>query len=554
MHSSLHRNNVRKKNYTNEKTLVAIFIFIFSFSQLIVFGQNNNPPNENIHLAALQGNTEVIKKLIEAGTDLNKKDQYGSTPLIIAVLFGKNEAAKELINAGADLNITNNEESTPLHIAALMGRIEIVKLLLKKGADKYLRNINGSTAFDLAAAPFEYDKKIYDQLSMSLGPIGLKLDYEKIKELRPKIAEMLRASKVELASIDYKPIERNDWNLSTPKEQNLDEDLVAELYNDASHLETIYSLLVIKNGYLVGEKYYKKGSIDQLSKRASVTKSYVSALMGIALNKGCIKSVDEKMIDYFPEVAGKIKDQRKKEITIKEMLQMRAGFPWEETDTTYWNALWSGRYLNKIVDIPLTKDPGSEFQYSNLTSNWLGIIISRACKTDLKSFGEKYLFNLLNVKLGNWLRDWDGYYIGSGDIEFTARDMAKFGLLYLNNGKYNKEQLIPSDWVKQSLQSYSKNINSAGISNGRVGRYFHDIGYGYQWWNASVGKHKFNLAWGHGGQFIILLRDLNMVIVVTSDPFWGKEKHFKAWKHEQAASNLVGKFIKNLTSVSNKND
>ncbi len=337
------------------------------------------------------------------GTALNKKDQYGSTPLIIAVLFGKTEAAKELINAGADLDISNNEESTPLHIAALMGRIELVKFLLDKGADKYLRNISGSTAYDLAAAPFEYDKKIYDQLSMSLAPIGLKLDYEKIKASRPIIAEMLRDSKEELASVDYKPIERDDWKLSTPEEQSLDKELVAELYNDASHLKTIYSLLVIKNGCLVGEKYFNKGSIDQLSKRASVTKSYVSALMGIALDKGCIKNIDQKMIDYFPEITDKINDQRKMEITIKEMLQMRAGFPWEETDSTYWSALWSGRYLNKIVDIPLTKDPGTGFQYSNLTSNWLGIIISRACNTDLKSFGEKYLFNPLKVKLGNWL-------------------------------------------------------------------------------------------------------------------------------------------------------
>ncbi len=533
--------NLRKRI----KSEMALLIFVAL--PFMIYGQEHQVPDVNLHLAALQGNIDAVMQHIKAGSDLNKKDQFGSTPLIIAVTFGKTDAAKALIEAGADLDIANNEGSTPLHIASLFCRKEIVKSLLDKGADRYLKDNYSSTPYDIVAAPFENDKKIYDNISTALGPMGLKLDYNYIKNTRPKIAEMLRPSDEELKSVSYLPIKRNDWETSTPAEQGLDSTIIAELYYDASHLETIYSLLVIKNSYLVAEKYFNKGSIDQLSKRASVTKSYISALLGIALEKGCIENIDQRMIEFFPEMADQITDSRKKQITIKNMLQMRAGFPWEETDTTYWNALWSGKYINKIEDIPLTKDPGSEFQYSNLTSNWLGIIISRACNTNLKSFGEENLFNPLHVKLGDWPRDLDGFYIGCGDIQFTARDMAKFGLLYLNEGKYNGRQLIPVGWVKQSLQSYSPNINSAGITNNRVGRYFHDIGYGYQWWSAKAGKYHFNLAWGHGGQFIILLRDLNMVIVITADPFYGKENHFNAWRHEKSIINLVGKFIKNLS-------
>jgi CubicO group peptidase (beta-lactamase class C family) len=124
--------------------------------------------------------------------------------------------------------------------------------------------------------------------------------------------------------------------------------------------------------------------------------------------------------------------------------------------------------------------------------------------------------------------------------------MGKFGVLYLNNGTIEDKQIVPADWVKESLQSYSVNVNSAGIIDGRVGRYFHDIGYGYQWWSAKVGESKFNLAWGHGGQLIILLKDLDMVIVVTADSFHGKNKHFDAWQYEKSNINLVGKFIKLL--------
>ena len=129
----------------------------------------------------------------------------------------------------------------------------------------------------------------------------------------------------------------------------------------------------------------------------------------------------------------------------------------------------------------------------------------------------------LRIKIGDWKKDWNGYYISCADLEVTARDMAKFGLLYLNRGEYRGQQIIRSGWVNESLQKYSDNINSAGIKSSRAARYFYDI-----------------------GQFIILLHDLDMIIVVTSDPFIGKENHFNAWQYEKSNINLVGKFIKSL--------
>jgi len=346
----------------------------------------------------------------------------------------------------------------------------------------------------------------------------------------------------DLAAIDYTPLSRDDWKVSTPEAQGLDPMLVAEMYYDAAELETIYGLLVIKNGHLVAEEYFNEGSVDELSKRASVTKSYTSALVGIALEQGHLSSVEQKMLDFFPDVANEITDPRKEQITIREMLQMRAGYPWEETDTALWDALWSGEYLSDIVNIPLTADPGTAFQYSNLTSHWLGIIVARAAGTDLKSFGEEHLFSPLGVEVGeDWNRDLDGYYIGCGDIQFTARDMARFGLLYLNGGESESKQVIPTCWVQDSLQTYSEkawdNID-----------YFRDIGYGYQWWSATAGEHDINFAWGHGGNLIVLVDNLDMVIVVTADPFYGKETHWDSWKHEKANINLVGKFINSLPS------
>jgi len=496
-------------------------------------------------MAALQGNMEAVRQHIEAGTDLNQKDAWGSTPLIIAAVFGKTEVARALIEAGADLNLTNNDGATALHTAAFLCREEIVEALLEGGANKYLRDNFGNTAAESVAGPFDDVKPVYDQLAQGLAPLGLQLDYEQLKTTRPQIAELLRPGAKELAAVDYTPLPGGDWMVSTPAQQGLDPMLVAELYLDATGLPNLYGLLVIKNGHLIAEKYFNGRTVGQKALLQSVTKSYTSALVGLALDQGCLSSVDQKMLDFFPDVADRITDPRKRQITIRHMLQMRAGYPWEETDTVLWNALLTGDYLPLIEDFPLADDPGARFQYSNLTSHWLGVIVARACETDLKSFGQEHLFAPLHAEPGTWTQDRDGYYIGLAELRFTPRDAAKFGLLYLNDGEYDGKQVVSADWVRESLKSYSEDVNSAGVESGEVGRYLRDVGYGYQWWSARAGEHRFDFAWGHGGQLIILLDYLDMLVVVTSDPFYQQHDE-ESWIHERANLNLVGKFIESL--------
>jgi CubicO group peptidase (beta-lactamase class C family) len=352
-------------------------------------------------------------------------------------------------------------------------------------------------------------------------------------------------SEAKLATVDYTPLPGDDWKVSTPEEQGLNPALVAELYLNATELETIYSLLVIKNGYLIAEGYFNDGSIEQLSARHSATKSYTSALVGIAMEQGCLSSLDQKMMDFFPEFANQVHatDPRKEQITIRHLLQMRAGYPYDSTDY-YGDILFlSGnwRWLPHLVDFPLVNDPGTEANYSNVTSHILGVIVQRACDTDLKSFAQKHLFEPTGAELGNWTRDLDDYNWGWGEIYVTARDMAKFGLLYANDGKFHGAQVIPADWVHDSLQIYSED---AWITK-KIGKYFKDNGYGYQWWSASVGKHDFNFAWGHGGQLIILLDKLDMIIVTTANPL-NEVPPADGWKYEKTVIDLVGRFIKSL--------
>jgi CubicO group peptidase (beta-lactamase class C family) len=346
----------------------------------------------------------------------------------------------------------------------------------------------------------------------------------------------------DLEAVDYTPRLGGDWEVSTPAEQGLDPILVAEMYFNAADLDTIYSLLVVKNGYLIAEEYFNEGSANQKDRLQSVTKSFTSALVGIALEQGCLSSVDQKMLEFFPEVAGKITDPRKELITIRNMLEMRAGYPREEDDPALWDGLLSGHYPPLIEAFPLVSDPGTRFHYSNLTSNWLGIIVDRTCGMNLKAYAEEHLFSPLDVKSGEWGQDAEGHNNGCGDLHLSARDAAKFGLLYLNDGVYKGNQVIPADWVQDSLQTYS--VNEAFVN--KVGQ-FGDIGYGYQWWSATTGEHHVNFAWGHGGQLIVLVDEFDLVIVTTSYPFW-LEHNDQSWKHEKAIITMVSEFVNSLPS------
>jgi CubicO group peptidase (beta-lactamase class C family) len=344
-------------------------------------------------------------------------------------------------------------------------------------------------------------------------------------------------SAADLAAVDYAPVTQDEWPVSTPEEQGLDPDLVAELYYDAAQLETAYSLLVFKNGYLVAEDYFHIGSPHLQVNVHSVTKSINSALVGLALEEGCLTSLDQKLMEFFPEFENRITDNRKNEITIRQMLQMRAGFPWEESTAEGTEWLFTGFHEADLVHVPLAYDPGTDSAYSNFSAHLLGIIVARACGTDLKTFAEEHLFGPLGITPGFWQVDWDGNYLGFSDIDLSSTDLAKFGLLYLNGGAFDGEQIVPAGWVDESLETYSEGMWTIG-----VGRNWDDNAYGYQWWSIRAGDHRYNLAWGHGGQQIALIEPLDMMIVLLADPLHLQHGD-EPWRIEKGNLNLVADFV-----------
>jgi CubicO group peptidase (beta-lactamase class C family) len=218
---------------------------------------------------------------------------------------------------------------------------------------------------------------------------------------------------------------------------------------------------------------------------------------------------------------------------------MRSGYPWEELEG-YFDELSTNKWLHLILEFPLTHDPGTQFGYSNLTAHVMGIIIARAANMTLMDFADTYLCDPLNIDLTQWSYDASGYYYGSGDMHFRSRDLAKFGNLYLNKGLNNNVQIIPEEWINESFQKYSTNLYG-----NRLGLYFYNIGYGYLWWSATAGNYSFNFAWGHGGQLIIIIQEMNMVIVVTADPL-DHELGDTDWVKTRKIIDLVAKYIASI--------
>jgi len=339
-----------------------------------------------------------------------------------------------------------------------------------------------------------------------------------------------------LIDINYEPIKRNDWEVSTPEAQGLDPLLIQKLYNDANGIDHIYSVLVIKNNKLVSEHYFNGYDIDDKNLIQSATKSYFSTLVGIALDHGCLTSLDQKMMDFFPEYTSLIEDQRKFDITLRQLLQMRSGYPSDESPE-YSHLIQPGDLLSAIVNYPLVGSPGTVFEYTNVSPHTLGVIVSRACNIALENFIETYLFTPLGVDMDFVF--WDPYGNLLPVFSATPRGFAKYGMLYLNGGEFNGIQVVPSEWVDETLQVYTENIHMIDVSPN-----FSEMGYGYHWWVKKSGNHHYFFAAGQGGQMIVLLRDLDMLIVTTAYHFQGDSG--SSWKTTSAIFSLVGDYIASL--------
>ncbi|AAS41998.1 MULTISPECIES: serine hydrolase domain-containing protein [Bacillus] len=276
--------------------------------------------------------------------------------------------------------------------------------------------------------------------------------------------------------------------------------------------ENMNGMLVVQKGNVIFEKYYKGHGPDDAFHVASVTKTIISALIGICIDKGYIKSVDQRVIEFFPEY--KLKAS---EVTVRHLLTMTAPYPfvdWQEPlEELCTQQDWIQYTLNRIGN---GGEIGS-FKYSSAGAHLLSAIIMSVTGKNTREFANEYLFQPLGMReipnykmkafgfddlfgkdVKGWVHDPNGISTGGWGLTLTVKDMAKFGQLYLNEGTHNGKQILSTPWIKEST---TMNQNQ----------------YGYLWWLREEDGIFSYCAMGDGGNVICCIPKKDLVVVIASE-------------------------------------
>ena len=271
----------------------------------------------------------------------------------------------------------------------------------------------------------------------------------------------------------------------------------------------VHSVLIIKDGKLVFEEYFYQYTKDSLLELRSATKSFLSALTGIAIDKGFIKSKNEKVLSFFPEYTLNNVSDAKKHITIENLLTQQTGLDCDisnsKSEGNETTMDYSDDWVKFTLNLPMIDTPGGRGMYCSGNPITLGRIVEKTTKMPILQFAKKYLFEPLGFTNYKWdFKPDKSNAENYCQVYLTPREMSKFGLLYLNKGIWNGKQIISTDFVNQSFEKHS-------VIQG--------TDYGYLWWlkylDTDGVKYYIKAAQGNGGQKIYVLKQQNMVIVIT---------------------------------------
>jgi CubicO group peptidase (beta-lactamase class C family) len=286
----------------------------------------------------------------------------------------------------------------------------------------------------------------------------------------------------------------------------------------AKDLPRLHSLLVSHRGELIFERYYNGVRRERPANVKSASKSIISALVGIAIDRRMIPGVSTPIAQYFPELAQDA-DPRKRDITVEHLLTMRPGL--EGTSNRNYGAWVTSRnWVRHALARPMFAAPGEEMEYSTGNTHLLSAILTKASGGSTWQFANDALAKPLGFSLPQWPRDPQGIYFGGNDMLLTPRQMVAFGELYLNGGRANGQQVVAEAWVERSCEGKPRNRRPGGFGFNADGVVdpLRDREYGFGWWVYQIRGYDTCFAWGYGGQYIFVLPELDLVMVTTSSP------------------------------------
>jgi CubicO group peptidase (beta-lactamase class C family) len=317
----------------------------------------------------------------------------------------------------------------------------------------------------------------------------------------------------------YNMPEQMDDGLKTASVFNYSDDSssISSLINEVINQKygSIKSLLILKDNELVVEEYFYGYKRNELQQIRSCSKSVTSLMLGIALDRHRDVTTGRSIFTFFPEYSS-LQTEGREKITLEHVLTMMAGFQWDDIPSEMFLADDCFAY---ILSRPLEAQPGEAFIYNSGCSILLGGVISFLESLETRVFAADFLFKPLGIEEYIWEAHKDGTLLCGSGLSLRPRDMAKIGLLVLNDGKWQDKQIVSKEWVRESTKPRVPESK------------FYD--YGYQWWHhsgnnlqwwiepnvKSPGEHDLIHAMGHGGQYIMIIRDLNLVIVTTASDF-----------------------------------
>ena len=286
-----------------------------------------------------------------------------------------------------------------------------------------------------------------------------------------------------------------------------DEARLERMLAAADDLPALTSLLIARSDSLIVERYYNGMRADQAVNVKSVSKTLLSPMVGIAIRDGLLEGVEQPLSELLPDYYERLRardnrDPRKEEIRLRHLLTMQTGL--ETTSFGNYGAWvasrdWAWDQLRR----PLECDPGECHSYSTGTSHLLSVILTRQSGTSLRRYMRDELLGPMGIPLGEWDRDPQGNYLGGNNMPLRPVDMLKLGQLFADGGRYEGRQLVPEAWIEESW-----------VPRGRSPWNGHR--FGYLWWTDRWGGETAHFAWGYGGQFIVIVPTLDLVIVATS--------------------------------------
>jgi CubicO group peptidase (beta-lactamase class C family) len=289
---------------------------------------------------------------------------------------------------------------------------------------------------------------------------------------------------------------------ATPESQGISSRAILDFVSAADKINTLHSFMIVRHGHVIAEGWWKPESAEKPHILNSLSKSFNATAVGLAIHEGKLK-LDDRVLKFFPDDAPAHPSDNLKAMTVRDLLTMTCGHDTEPKIPA------AGPSVKEFLSLPVPHQPGTHFQYNTMGSYVLSAIVSKATGQTELDYLKPRLFEPLGIEDPEWKTSPEGNSLGGYGLYLRTEDIAKFGQLYLQKGKWNDRQLVPESWVAEATRKQVPNDHESHANIGIDWRQ----GYGYQFWQCTHHAYRGD---GAGGQLCVVIPGSDAVIAITA--------------------------------------